>query len=327
VSKAAGLVPGGKGLTVVTLDFDDDGDLDIFVANDASPNFFYRNDGGRFTEMGLQAGVAYDPDGVETAAMGVDVADVDGDGKTDLYVTNMVFEFNNLYINRGDLAFKDETRSYGLDDDNYRHVGWATKFADFDHDGELDCFVANGHVVDYVDGFSQSITYAQHSMFFRKKDGSRYRNDAASCGDVFKKKRVSRGGAFGDIDNDGDIDILLSNSGSRAELLRNDLPANDRWIKVRLRGRSPNTQALGAKVRLQIGGRTLLQEVRTSGSYLSANDPTLHFGLRPEDSEGTVEIVWPLGGRSRAEVRAGQLHVIEEAAAPPAPGRSEEDPR
>ncbi|MFQ5504725.1 MAG: CRTAC1 family protein [Planctomycetota bacterium] len=312
VSKAAGLISGGKSLAAIACDLDGDGDQDLFVANDATPNFLYRNDGGRFSEIALESGVAYDPDGVETAAMGVDVADVDENGRPDLYVTNMVFEFNNMYVNQGGLLFEDRTRAMGLDKDNYRHVGWATRFADFNHDGLLDCFVANGHVVDYVEGFSQSITYKQQNMLFLGQGKGRFKNVANDCGKHLRRKRVTRGAAFGDYDNDGDIDILLANSGGRAELLRNELPPNERWLELRLRGEAPNTYAIGAKVTLRLGKRTLTREVRFSPSYLSSSDPTLHFGLEPGQSHAVVEIAWPSGKKTKHAVKAGSLTVIEE---------------
>ncbi|MFQ5599301.1 MAG: CRTAC1 family protein [Candidatus Krumholzibacteriia bacterium] len=312
VSEEVGLVEGGKGLTVMAADFDNDGDQDLFVANDATPNFLYRNDAGRFVEIALEAGVAYDPDGVETAAMGVDIADVDGDGRQDLYVTNMVFEFNNMYRNRGNLLFEDVTRALRLDKDNYRHVGWATRFVDFNHDGQLDCFVANGHVVDYVEGFSQSITYAQQNMLFLGDGQGHFDNVANDIGKSFRRKRVSRGAAFGDYDNDGDIDVLVVNSGGRAELLRNDLPPNDRWLKVRLAGQPPNTQGIGAKVLVRAGGRTISSEVRFAVTYLSSSDPTLHVGLSPGISQAVVEVTWPSGKHSIREAGAGTLVLIEE---------------
>lgn len=312
VSRESGLVQGGKGLTVVAADFDDDGDGDIFVANDATPNFFYRNDGGQFTDIALEAGIAYDPDGVETAAMGVDVTDVDGNGQQDLYVTNMVFEFNNMYLNEGGMLFDDVTRSLGLDKDNYRHVGWATRFADFNHDGYLDCFVANGHVVDYVEGFSQSITYPQQNMLFIGDHKGHFKNVANKCGKSFQRKRVSRGGAFGDYDNDGDIDILIVNSGGRAELLRNETPVSDRWLKVRLKGHPPNTHGIGAKVTVQLGDRAISSEIRRAPAYLSSSDPTLHIGFRSGEAKGSVEVAWPSGKTSTCKVSAGTLVLIEE---------------
>ena len=312
VTSETGLRDGGKGLTVVACDLDGDGDQDLFVANDATENFLYRNDGGKFVEIALEAGVAYDPDGAETAAMGVDIADANGDGRPDLYVTNMIFEFNNMYLNQGNMEFKDETRAIGLDKDNYRHVGWATRFADFNHDGRLDCFVANGHVVDYVEGFSQSITYPQQNMLFVGDAEGNYRNVAKTSGTCFTKKRVSRGGAFGDFDNDGDIDILVANSGGRARLLRNELPRNDRWVAIRLRGSPPNTHAIGAKVHVRIGEHSFRSEVRFASSYLSSSDPTLHFGLGTQAKKGKVEIRWPGGKRSEHQVKAGFLVVIEE---------------
>ena len=265
-------------------DFDSDGDQDIFVANDATLNFLYQNNGGKFKDIAVPAGVAFDPDGVETAAMGVDFADVDGDGKQDLYVTNMVFEFNNLYQNLGNMVFQDKTKTLGLDKDNYRHVGWATRFVDFNHDGYLDCFVANGHVVDYIEGFSQGITYPQQNLLFLGEGTGRFKNITNKSGTDFQRKGVSRGAAFGDYDNDGDIDILILNSGGWAELLRNDTPANNRWLKVRLKGRPPNTQGIGAKVVTRFKNHTITSEIHFASTYLSSSDPTLHIGLKPEEA-------------------------------------------
>ncbi len=324
VGREVGLASGGKGLNAVAADFDDDGDPDLFVANDATPNFFYRNDGGKLVEIALQSRTAYDPDGVETAAMGVDIADLDGDARLDLYVTNMVFEFNNLYRNRGDLVFDDVTRAFGLDEDNYRHVGWATRFEDFDLDGNLDCFVANGHVVDYVEGFSQSITYGQQNMLFLGDGRGRFENVANQVGECFGNKRVSRGAAFGDIDNDGDIDLLISNSGGRAELLRNDLPPTDRWLKLRLRGPAPNVFAIGARVTVFLAQRRHTTEVRFSSSYLSSSDPTIHLGLGAEDSEGRLEVRWPSGQRSEHRWQKAKVITIE-APEPQSEDRSAQD--
>lgn len=324
VSGEVGLSQGGKGLTVVASDLDGDGDQDLFVANDATPNFLYRNEAGRFTEVATEAGVAYDPDGVETAAMGVDVEDIDGNGLPDLYVTNMIFEFNNLYQNKGKLLFEDRTRAFGLDADNYRHVGWATRFADFNNDGSLDCFVANGHVVDYVEGFSQSITYPQQKMLFLG-NGTRFQNVADRCGAAFRRKRVGRGAGFGDYDNDGDVDAFVSNSGQSAELLRNDLPANDRWMKIRLKGRAPNTDAIGAKLSIRLGDRTLFREVRFASSYLSSSDPTVHLGLPQGIAEAAIQVTWPSGAQSAHTARAATLTVIEESQRPNPPPDQKSD--
>ncbi len=312
VTEETGLVQGGKGLTVLAADFDNDGDQDVFVANDATPNFFYENEGGHFTDIALEAGVAFDPDGVETAAMGVDIIDIDGDLLQDLYVTNMIFEFNNLYHNQGTLSFVDETKTFKLDKDNYRHVGWATRFADFNLDGFSDCFVANGHVVDYVEGFSQSITYPQQNMLFLGDGKGHFKNVAGKCGKPLRRKRVSRGGAFGDYDNDGDIDILVVNSGGQAGLLRNDTPNSDRWLKVRLVGRAPNTKGIGARVHVRFGERVMAREVRYAATYLSSSDPTVHIGLRPGEQEGRVEVFWPSGKKNVTKVEAGSLVLIEE---------------
>ncbi len=311
VGSEVGLVEAGKGFMPVAADFDQDGDIDLFVANDASPNFLYRNDGGTLSEVALASGAAFDPQGVETGAMGVDLVDVDGDGLQDLYVTNFIFEHNNLYRNLGGLLFEEATRAARLDRDNHRYVGWATRFADFDHDGYLDCFVANGHVTDYVDGFSQGVTYRQENMLFRGAADGRF-NRAKKLGDDFGERRVSRGAAFGDIDHDGDIDILISNSGDRAQLLRNDLPRNDQWLQLRLVGRGANRQALGAKVTVRVGQRQVFMEARFPGTYLSSSDPTLHVGLRAGEENATVEVTWPSGQRSTHSAAAGTLVLIRE---------------
>ncbi len=312
VTVDAGVTARGKGLGVIASDLDSDGDQDLFVANDASPNFLYRNDGGHFVEVAVRAGVAFDTEGRDTAAMGVDVADVDSDGKPDIFVTNMIGEFNNLYRNAGRLSFEDVTRRTGLSDDNYRYVGWGTRLVDFDNDGLLDCFVANGHFVDDVQARSQSVTYGQRNMLFLGTEQGTFRNVTGDCGEHVQRKRVGRGAAVGDYDRDGDLDILLLNSGGRCELLRNDLPQNDRWCQVRLRGKSPNTQALGAVVTITFGKRSRRTEVRAAGSYLSSSDPTVHVGLARGPAKGTATVAWPSGKRSRHAVTAGSVVVIEE---------------
>lgn len=312
VSAEVGLIDGGKSFMPAAVDFDDDGDLDLFVANDSTPNLLYRNDAGVFTEVGLMSGLAFDPQGVETGAMGVDVADIDGDGLQDLYVTNYLFEFNNFYRNRGALTFEDTTKSLGLDKDNYRHVGWATRFADFNNDGRLDCFVANGHVSDYVEGLSGGVTYGQRNALFLGDGKGRFEDVSSKVGEPFKSRRVSRGAAFGDYDNDGDIDILLSNSGGSAQLLRNDLEANDRWVAIRLAGRTANRQAVGARLRVIAGESQRSILVRVAGSYLSSSDPTVHIGLDPGVTSVEVEVTWPSGSSSSMRVGAGtRVRVTE----------------
>ena len=312
VSDEVGLVPGGKGLTVAAGDLDLDGDQDLFVANDTTANFLYQNDGGRFVEVALEAGVAYDLDGNETGAMGVDLADLNDDGRPEISVTNMLMENNNLFLNQGELQFLDEAAPLGLAQRSFLSVGWATCFQDFDHDGRLDGFFTNGHVVEYSSGLSDKITFPQRNLLFLGTPDGQFRDIADSQGSGLEVPRVSRGAAFGDIDNDGDLDLLVQNAGDRARLYRNELPVNRRWLKVRLRGRAPNTDALGAQVVLKIGGRAIQREVRYAPTYLSSSGPDLHFGLASEADSLTLEITWPSGLHSSHEVRPGASHLIDE---------------
>ncbi|NIR48778.1 MAG: hypothetical protein GWN55_05245 [Phycisphaerae bacterium] len=312
VSSEVGLISGGKGLAVVAADFDNDGDQDLFIANDRTPNFLYQNNDGQFTEIGLKAGIAVDQKGVDTAGMGVDIADLNGDGKQDIYVTNFHYELNNLYENLGDLLFADMAEAMCLDENNWISTGWATRFVDFNNDGYLDCFVANGGIWAYRKPLAYGVTYPQKNLIFVGNQEGCFKDVAGECGKDFQKKLVSRGAAFGDYDNDGDIDILVSNCGGPAQLLRNDIPVSDRWLRIRLKGQPPNINGIGAKVITRLGNRTVSSETRFAGAYLGSSDPTLHIGLRPGESEGSVEVTWPSGKTTTRKVRAGTLTLIEE---------------
>lgn len=312
VTTEVGLVGEGKGLAVMAADFDGDGDQDIFIANDRTPNFLYENNGGQFTEIGLRAGIALDQNGHQTAGMGLDIADVDGDGKLDIHVTNFHWEFNNFYRNLGDLLFADMTTAMRLDENNWSQTGWATRFMDFNNDGYLDCFVANGGIWAYRKPLAYGVTYAQRNMLFVGTPDGSFKDVADECGKDFQKKLVSRGAAFGDYDNDGDIDILVSNCGDRAQLFRNETPISDRWLKIRLKGQPPNTNGIGAKVITRLPNRTVSSEIRFAGAYLGSSDPTLHIGLRPGETEGSVEVSWPSGKTSTRKLSAGTLIVIGE---------------
>lgn len=312
VSKEVGLVSGGKALMVMTSDFDGDGDQDIFIANDRTPNFLYENLGGHFKEIGLQAGIALDQNGNQTAGMGLDIVDVNGDTRPDVYVTNFHWEYNNLYVNQGGLFFLDMLSSLGLDKNIWNHTGWATRLMDFNNDGYLDCFVAQGGLWAYRKTLPYGVTYPQKNFLFLGTPDGLFKQATNICGKAFQRKHVSRGAAFGDYDNDGDIDILVSNSGDWASLYRNDTPVNDRWLKIKVKGQPPNTDGIGAKVYVHIGNRTIFSEVRCSVAYLSSSDPTIHIGLRPGEFEGEAEVLWPSGKKSVAKVHAAKITIIEE---------------
>jgi hypothetical protein len=313
VTREAGLVAGGKGLTVTAADLDGDGDQDVFVANDRTQNWLYRNDGGgRLTEVAVAAGVGFDMTGKETAGMGIDIVDIDGDGLEDIHLTNFRHELNNLYRNLGNLSFTDDARARRLDENVYLATGWATRFADFDLDGDLDCFVANGGIWAQPEGQTNEITWEQRNSFFLGRGDGTFEEVGTALGPDFARELVSRGAAVGDYDKDGDLDLLVANSGGPVQLFRNETPPGDRWLAVCLAGRPPNTAGIGARVTLEIGDRTVLAEVRYPGTYISASDPTVHVGLLPGEERGRVEVRWPSGARSLVEVRAGETTTVEE---------------
>ena len=312
VTQAAGVFSvNGKGLGVVTADYDSDGDADLYVANDGVGNFLYRNEGGQFREVGLIAGVAYNGDGRPEAGMGVDWGDYDGDADYDLFVTNYSKQTNTLYRNEGG-RFSDVTSLVQLAESSYQPLGFGTFFFEADNDGDLDLFVANGHVQDkvrYMAG-NEGISHAQPNQLF-KNTGSAFVDVSQSSGPGLKPALVSRGSAHGDYDNDGDLDILVTNCDGPAQLLRNDLPVPRNWLSVRLIG-AVTRDAVGSRIAVSCGGTTQVREVRTSGSYASANDVRQHFGLG-DCSAVEMEIIWHDGTLQVMEgVVSNQFLTIEQ---------------
>jgi hypothetical protein len=295
VTHASGVAqPGHFGFGVLFSDLDDDGWPDIYVANDSVPNLLFRNRrDGTFVEEGLLKGVAVSRDGREQASMGVDAGDYDGDGSLDLVVTNFAQDYTTIFHNLGDGIFTDRSFEAGVVAARGPYLGWGVGFVDVDNDGLLDLFVANGHV--YPDIEQTGIApYHQESLLFRNQGKGRFRRVTAGAGGGLALARSSRGAAFGDVDNDGDIDILISNIDDRPTLLRNDT-AGGHWITMRLVGVRSNRDAIGAKVAVVAGGRRQIAEVRAGGSYVSHNDMRLHFGLGGADAVDVVEIRWPSG--------------------------------
>ncbi|MBI4170053.1 MAG: CRTAC1 family protein [Acidobacteria bacterium] len=330
VAKASGIWdPNGKGMGVVWFDYDADGDVDLYVANDATPNMLYRNEGnGRFTDVTLLAGVCCSEDGVPESGMGTDAGDADGDGWPDLFVTNLSNETNQLYRNLGGKGpFSIDTYPAGLGEISLLQSGWGTDFFDYDNDGDLDLVVTNGHPMDDIERDSDIITYAQRPFLFENGGRGKYREIGAGVGPYFATPEVGRGLAIADFDNDGDIDLLFNPNNRRATLLRNDGGnAAGSWITLRLEGSRSNRDAIGAWVAVTAGGRRQVGEVRSGSSYMSQNDMRLHFGLGAAGRVDAIEIRWPTKPR-RVEkigpVPAGLFLTIKEGSgivkrAPPA---------
>ena len=281
------------GLGAVWGDLDNDGDVDLYVANDQTPNNLYRNEGsGKFTEIALSAGVAHNGDGREQAGMGVDLGDYDNDGWLDIHVTNFFHDHNTLYQNTGRGFFRDVSFPSGLGNESFLYLGWGTGFHDFDADGRLDVFVVNGHIYPELSSEQVDSDYAQRDLVFLQRDDGRFEEVGRSAG--LSQMQVGRGAAFADYDNDGDVDVVVTNMNALPSLLRNDSPPHH-WIGLRLVGRDSARDALGARVTLVADERTQMREVRSGASYLSQSDLRLFFGLGARESVDRVEIRWPRG--------------------------------
>ena len=313
-TEAFGLVSiAGKELGVVFGDYDQDGDPDLYLANDMAPNMLYRNDGSRFVEKGLSSGTSLNDEGGIEAGMGVDMADVDGDGRQDLFVTNFQWESNTLYRNLGNGFFYDATVGAGITKASMAFLGFGTGFLDCDNDGDLDLFIANGHVYDNVEQVDRAASYPQRNQLLENQGQGAF-VEFDDRGPGLALVQVSRGTAFGDIDNDGDIDIAVNNANDQPALLRNDGGSEGGWLGLVLRGVASNRDAIGARVVMTTGGRTLVREVRRSASYLSASDPRLLFGLAGAEVAEQIEIHWPSGTMQKLEqIPANQYLVIEES--------------
>ena len=292
VSKAAGVSDpdGYYGLGVITSDFDEDGLIDIFVANDSTPNFHYRNKGdGTFEEIGFVAGTGVNENGSEQGSMGVTVGDYDHDGKLDLFVTNFADEYNTLYHNNGKNSFTDLSYAAKVAAVSLPYVGWGTKFFDYNNDGWVDLFVANGHVYPQLPG------YRQRRLLHRNNRDGTFSEVSADFGAVLTEDRVSRGVAFGDIDNDGDIDLIIADLDGPPQLLRNDGGNTDNSILIKTVGVKSNRSGIGARVTVVSGDLTQVDEVRSGDSYISQSDLRLHFGLQKRTKVDSIEVHWPSG--------------------------------
>ena len=298
------------GLGVVPIDYDGDGDLDLYVANDETPNVLWRNNGdSTFADVALLTGVAYNEEGSEEAGMGIDVGDIDNDGDDDLYVTNFFRETNTLYRNEGGYPwpespqavgqrrFTDVTAAVGLAAPSISLLGWGTRFFDADHDGWLDLFVANGHVYPQVDVKVAGSPYRQPNQLFRNMaDGTgTYQDISAHAGPGLQVVAVSRGAAFGDIDNDGDVDVFVSNLNDVPSLLRNDGHSPGHWLLIEVQGTTSNRDGVGARIHVSAAGQSQWRSVNGAVSFLSHSDIRAHFGLGAAGRVEQVDITWPNG--------------------------------
>ncbi len=322
VTQAAGVAEAGKALGVVAFDANQDGWLDLYVANDAVRNLLFRNNGdGTFTEIGLLAEVAYGSSGKPESGMGTDAADYDGDGRSDLFVTNIDYEPNNLFQNNGDETFNDATAPANLSAVALLFSGFGTRFLDYDNDGDLDLAVANGHPLHNPHVFKQGITAAERPFLLENRDG-RFEEVGRQLGAPFARLYNGRGLAVGDYDNDGDLDLLMVENGGSPALLRNDGGNRSAWIGFELTGGEQGRDLTGAVVTVTAAGRRQVRELVGGASYYSAHDPRLLFGLGASEKAERVEVRWPHGGVTTLEnLPARRYHRIQEPAAPASAGK------
>src|ERR1035437_812454 len=315
VSVKAGIANrAGKGLGVVVGDIDLDGWPDIFVTNDGVRNFLYRNKGdGTFQDITYTAGTGFDMNGKAMAGMGTEIADFDGDGLPDIFLTAFSREYNTLYRNLGKLQFEDVTLKDGLQS-GFLTLEFGTKLFDFDNDGRLDIFCTNGHVTDNVELYDPQRSYKQSDLLYQNIGGGRFKDVSAESGPAFRIKHVGRGAAVADFDNDGDLDIVIADCGGPALLYRNDGGNRNHWLAIKARGRESNRFGLGSKVRVTAGGVTQYREINPSGSYLSTSDMRLYVGLGKAAVVQRLEIEWPRGKKQVLEnVPANQVLNLDEA--------------
>lgn len=309
VTASSGIVesPGGYGLTVVAADFDNDGWPDIYVACDSTPSLlFINNHDGTFSEQGMERGVALSEDGMEQAGMGVAAGDFKLTGSLDIVKTHFAQDTSGVYLNDGKGCFWDVSRASGLGVET-RYVSWGSGIVDLDNDGNPDIFEVTGGIYPEI-----SSGYKTPRVIFRNLGGGRFEELLGMAGPGVSAQHSSRGCAFGDFDNDGDVDMLIVNHNEPPSLLRNDVTGGNHWIKIKLVGVESNRSGIGGRVTARYGGKVQAQEVLSQSSYLSSNDARLHFGLGTA-STADVEVRWPRGSVEKfTALPAGHLYLVTE---------------
>jgi hypothetical protein len=314
VSERAGILNAGTyGLGVSTLDFDDDGFTDLYVANDSNPSALYLNrKGAGFEDVAVLAGCAFSQDGKPQAGMGIAIGDYDHSGTLDIFKTNFAGDTSTLYSNSGDGFCDDRTFAGGVGL-NTRWLGWGTGFLDLDNDSWLDLFLVNGHVYPEVEQLATEAGYKQRKVVYRNLGNGRFEDVTERLGPPLTTPKAGRGAAFGDYDNDGDVDVIVNNVHDAPDLFRLEAGNAHHWLLVKLVGTRSNRSAIGARVRLVLGSTVLVEEVRSGGSYMSQNDMRVHFGLGGAAGAERLEVRWPSGlTEAWTDVRADQILQLVE---------------